>query len=120
MSQERPYIDKSTDELEIIINSNWNNLNILKVISFELEFRSRRKAQALFTRVSVHLKELEKQKEISVDYTVKNIADNSLINIIKYPEGILGYFGYKVGFSGVSENQRRQILKQILWRLCHL
>jgi hypothetical protein len=119
MSQERPYIDKSTDEIEIIINSNWNNLNLLKVISLELKLRSRRKAQVLFTKVSVQLKELAKQKEleeqkqISADYTLKSSGDNSLINIIKYPEGILGYFGYKVGFNGVSENQRRQILNQI-------
>jgi len=118
MSQERPYINKLAEDLEIISKSHWNNLNILKLISFELSFRNKQQARILSTKVSARIKELEKpelqrQKNI-VEYRNLEANKSDREHDINFSEGILGYLGYKVGYSGLPENQRHQILKRVL------
>ncbi|BAZ05888.1 hypothetical protein [Calothrix sp. NIES-3974] len=122
MSQERPYISKSTDELEIISNTHWNSIDILQLICEELKYRSKPKARALYTKVFARFQDLSAKKdwqksqnrEKFTNKNPENTVDNQLSDIIQYPEGILRHMGYRVGLSGLPENQRRQILKQVL------
>lgn len=124
MSQERPYISKSTDELEIISNVHWNNRDILQLICDELKFRSKQKARVLYTKVFARFQDLSAKKDLQKSQNREkfnnnnnnqdNTVDNQLSDIIQYPEGILRHMGYRVGLSGLPENQRRQILKQVL------
>lgn len=98
MSQERPFISKSTDDLEIISKASKNNLELLKLIESELKFRDTKKAQVLLTNISL---------------LIKNLESTKLDDIFRYEQGILRHCGYKVGLNGLGENQRRQILDRI-------
>lgn len=120
MYQERPYSHKSTDDLEVISTAHWNNIQVLNLIKYELKFRRKPKAQSFLIKISSRIQDLEKstgQKTpqfISTKFTNSTTSDNQLSSIIKYPEGVLKYLGYRVGEKGLPGNQRQQILKQAL------
>lgn len=106
MNEERPFISKSTDDLEIISKASKNNLELLKSIESELKFRDRKKAQILLTNISLLIKNIESAKPNSS-------SDSRSDDIFIYEQGILRHCGYKVGLNGLGENQRRQVLDRI-------
>jgi hypothetical protein len=110
-SKERPYINLIIDDLEALTNSEWNNVEILKKIRYELEFRSRQRSRDLSERVKERLTQLKGQ-HFSLSKTgseTNSFSDNSF----NYEEGLLGYYGYKVGIKGLPELERHKILDAV-------
>ena len=115
-SRKLSYIKCDTDELERIVNSEWNNPNILREIHHELEFRSRRKAQTLLIRISERLTELKVTTTFIWPTTNAPVGVGSQDlseDVFKYEEGLLKLYGYKVGVNSLPKNQRRQILDDV-------
>ncbi|BAZ16656.1 hypothetical protein NIES4071_85340 [Calothrix sp. NIES-4071] len=113
MNQKRPFISKSVDDLEIITKASKNNLELLKSIESELNFRDNKKAQILLTNISLLIKNIESVKPPSKNIKIGISSDSLSNDIFIYEQGILGYYGYRVGLNGLEENQRRQILDRI-------
>ncbi|PSB26539.1 hypothetical protein [Stenomitos frigidus] len=112
--QKRPYIECHTDELESMANSAWNDLKVLSEIRYELQFRSRAKAQTLLSHILQRLAELQDTRQFAWPSTtaragLQNLSDD----VFKEKEGILKLYGYRVGLNGLPEKQRRQILDNI-------
>jgi|688.fasta_scaffold294687_2 hypothetical protein len=115
-ASDRLYIKYSADELKTISNSNWNSLDVLKDIHYELGFRSRRKAHELRERISKRLAELQGTQFIWPT-TVANIGSQSLpSDAFKHEEGLLRNYGYKVGIHGLNQSERLEILNSIFLR----
>ncbi|MBD1823447.1 hypothetical protein H6F51_13240 [Cyanobacteria bacterium FACHB-DQ100] len=115
-SRKRPYIKCHVDKLERIVNSEWNNPDVLREVHHELQFRTRKKARTLLARISARLTELKDTKTFvwpTTTATVKVGSKNLSEDVFKYEEGLLKLYGYKVGVNGLPENQRRQILDDI-------
>ena len=55
----RPYIKCYFTELERIADAEWNNIEVLRKIHYELQFRSRKKAKVLRSRLHDRLSVLE-------------------------------------------------------------
>jgi len=115
-NRKRPYIKFPTNELEKTSNSEWNNPKILSEIHYELQFRSRKKAQTLLAHVSKRLAELQNTRQSTWPSTTARSGSKNLTgDVFKYEEGLLKHYGYRVGVNGLPENKRRQILDQIFF-----
>ena len=113
-TQKRPYIQLRFDELKRIADAEWSNVQILNKIHYELEFRSRKKAQALLReRIAQRLIKLQNLQFVWPTTIATTGSQNLPSNVFKYGEGLLRQCGYKVGVSGLPENQRRQILDSV-------
>lgn len=110
---ERPYIQCSTNELERIVNSKWNNTDALKDIHYELSFRSRRRAHELRGRISKRLVQLQGSQFVWPTTTAKVGLQNLPDNVFKHEEGLLRRYGYKVGIHGINQSERLKILDSI-------
>jgi len=74
-SEERPYINLFIGDIEVLTNSQWNNIEILKEIYYELGFRSRPRSRDLSERIKKRLIELK-------DQPFSHSRNGSEINII--------------------------------------
>jgi hypothetical protein len=110
-SKERPYINLIIDNLEALTKSEWDNIEILKEIYYELEFRSRPRSRDLSEHIKKRLIQL-KDQHFSLSKTgpeTNSFSDNSF----NYEEGLLGFYGYKVGIKGLPELERHKILDAV-------
>jgi len=110
-SKERTYINLIIDDLEALANSEWNNIEILKQIYSELEFRSRPRSRDLRERIKERLTQLKDQhfSLLKTGAETNRFSDNSF----NYEDGLLSYYGYKVGIKGLPELERHKILDAI-------
>jgi hypothetical protein len=110
-SKERPYINLIIDDLEELTNSEWNNIEILKKIYYELEFRSRPRSRDLSERIKKRLIQLKDQpfSPSKVGSETNSFSDDSF----DYEEGLLSFYGYKVGIKGLPELERHKILDAV-------
>ncbi len=113
--KQRLYLKYRTNELETIADSKWDNTEVLKQIHYELEFRSRKKALALRKRIATRLTQLqETETQFKWSKTTANPGSQNLSNdVFKYEQGLLKYYGYKVGRSGLSHRERWEILDRV-------
>ncbi len=113
--KQRSYLKYRTNELETIVDSKWDNTEVLKQIHYELEFRSRKKALALRKRIATRLIQLqETETQFKWSKTTANPGSQNLSNdVFKYEQGLLKYYGYKVGRSGLSHRERWEILDRV-------
>lgn len=109
----RPYIKCSTDELERIASSNWNNIDVLRGLSHELSFRSRKKSKDLEERISERLAAFECDSFSWPTTSIANGSQNLSGQAFKHDEGLLRHYGYKVGINGLSQKERIKILNLI-------
>ena len=110
-SKQRPYINFLIDDLESLTNSEWNNVKKLRDIHYELGFRSRKRSQDLRDLISKRLEDLEYD---DTKPTRNTFEQNSFSYIpFNYEEGLLGYYGYKVGMKGLSATERHKILDAV-------
>lgn len=116
-TQQRPYIEYRTDKLEMLAVSDWEDLRILEIIHYELEFRSRKKAVELRQKITTRLTELQRSQVEWPSTTVKvglsNLPGGTIEVDISYGEGILSHYGYKVGINGLSRKERWEILDRV-------
>lgn len=84
-SKERPYINLIIDDLEVLTNSEWNNIEILKKIYYELEFRSRPRSRDLSESIKKRLIQLKDQPFLlsKMGSETNRFSDNSF----NYEEG---------------------------------
>ena len=110
-SKERSYINLIIDDLEALTNSEWNNIEILKEIYHELEFRSRIRSRDLSERIQKRLIQLKDQpfSLLKTKSETNIFSDNSF----NYEEGLLSFYGYKVGTKGLPELERHKILDAV-------
>lgn len=114
--QNRPYIKYGTDELDRLANQAWHNPTVLVALQYELQFRSRKKAQTLLIRISERLAQLQ-NTEFTWPKTTATSGTQTLLNdVFKHEQGLLRNCGYKVGLNGLPEKKRRQILDDIFLR----
>jgi hypothetical protein len=112
--KERPYINLIIDDLEALTNSEWNNIEILTEIDYELEFRSRPRSRDLSERIKKRLIQLKAQPfSLSKDRAETNSFSDDSFN---YEEGLLSFYGYKVGIKGLPELERYKILDAVFTR----
>lgn len=112
-SKSRPYINYHLNEIERIVEAEWSNVQILSTICYELEFRFRGRSQALLARIKHRLTQLRNPQFAWPSTTANEGSQNLSSNVFKHEEGLLRQSGYRVGASGLPENQRRQILDRI-------
>jgi predicted DNA-binding transcriptional regulator YafY len=110
--KQRPYIKYRVDEIERIVALEWNNIEALNVIYYELEFRSRKKALDLRERIAARLIQLQ-DKQFSWSTTANPGSQNLPSDTFNYEEGLLRYYGYKVGINGLPESKRWEILDAV-------
>jgi hypothetical protein len=110
-AKERPYINLIIDNLEALTDSEWNNIEILKEIYYELEFRSRPRSRDLSERVKKRLLQLKDQPFLlsKIRSETNNFSDNSF----NHEDGLLSFYGYKVGIKGLPELERHKILDAV-------
>jgi predicted DNA-binding transcriptional regulator YafY len=113
--KQRPYIEYRFHEIEKIVDLEWNNIEILNAIYYELKFRSRKKALDLRERIAARLTQLQ-DKQFSWSTTANPGSQNLPSDTFNYEEGLLRYFGYKVGI--MPESKRWEILDKVF--LCPL
>jgi hypothetical protein len=65
--QKRPHIGSDFYELQRISYSNWNDIEILSEVHYELRFLSEQKGQDLCDKISLQLKQLQKQQPVPPD-----------------------------------------------------
>ena len=111
-TQQRPYIEYRTDKLEMLAMSNWEDLRILEIIHYELEFRSRKKAAELRQKITDRLAQLPTSHPWP-NTSANGGSQNLLGSSFGYEEGILRRYGYKVGINGLSEKERWKILDRV-------
>jgi hypothetical protein len=110
-SKERPYLNLIIDDLEALTNAGWNNIETLKEIYCELEFRSRQRSRDLSERIKKRLIQLKDQPfpPSKTSSVTNSFSDNSF----SYEEGLLSCYGYKVGIKGLPELERHKILDAV-------
>jgi hypothetical protein len=114
--KKRLCIKYSTEELEKIADSKWNNAKVLSEIHYELEFRSRKKALDLRERITTRLIQLQ-DTQFPWPTNIVNPGSRNISSDVFMPgEGILRQYGYKVGMNGLSENERWEILDTVFLR----
>lgn len=109
--KERPYINLIIDNFEALTNSEWNNIEILKEIYYELEFRSRPRSRDLSERIKKRLIQLKDQPFLlsKTGSETNSFSDDSF----NYEEGLLSFYGYKVGIKGLPELERHKIIDAV-------
>ncbi|WP_271255057.1 WYL domain-containing protein [Pseudanabaena sp. Chao 1811] len=109
--KERPYINLIIDNLEALTNSEWNNIEILTKIYYELEFRSRPRSRDLSERIKKRLIQLKDQPFLlsKAGSETNSFSDDSF----NYEQGLLSFYGYKVGIKGLPESERHKILDAV-------
>jgi hypothetical protein len=110
--KQRPYIEYRVHELEKIVALELNSIEILNAIYYELEFRSRKKALDLRERIADRLIQLQ-DKQFSWSTTANPGSQNLPSDTFNYEEGLLRYYGYKVGINGLPESKRWEILDAV-------
>ena len=111
-NDERPYIRQYINDLEDIVEENWDNGSVLFEVFSELDFRKpRKRPRELRKRI------LERLLELADEFfhwptTMASSGDGS-IEAEKWPKtGLLSYLGYHVGKTGLPTIKRREILDQ--------
>jgi hypothetical protein len=110
--KQRPYIEYRVHEIEKIVDLEWNSIEILNAIYYELEFRSRKKALDLRERIAARLIQLQ-DKQFSWSTTANPGSQNLPSDTFNYEEGLLRYYGYNVGINGLPESKRWEILDKV-------
>jgi len=112
--KQRPYLKYDIHELKGIATLGWNNIKILNEIHYELQFRSRKKSVDLRNRIAFRLNQLQGIQDRWPTTTIARKNDpNSAPPPFKYEEGLLKYYGYRVGINGLSQSERWQILDTV-------
>jgi len=116
---DREYIDKWADEIFYIAQENWNNLDLLKNLQAELNYRSSSAGVRVRNEVNKRIAELKAQEQFSFKWpsTYAPGGNGQLSgDQFWYKDGLLSYVGYRVGKThGLEEVKRQQILDYILF-----
>ena len=112
----RTYFNHKLNELRDITDKSWDDAKILGAVCNELAFRTSRKSQDLRGQVIKRLTQLQ-NKQFPWPTTIAISGLHNLPNgVFKHKKGLLKRYGYKVGESGLSAQQRRQVLDSIFRR----
>ncbi|WP_353259857.1 hypothetical protein [Prochlorothrix hollandica] len=107
-NRKRPYLTYHFDEIEKLAYSEWNNIQLLTEIHYELGFRSRKKPKDFRKRIEDRLAQLQ-----SLLPPNGSSSQDLPSGVFKRSEGLLSKCGYKVGESGLRESERRKILDSV-------
>lgn len=109
---DRPYIDLYWPKLAELVEENFDNIDMLRLLLYELGFRYRAGAKRIRERVIVQINQLDDQR-FTWPTTAAPVG-NGTINVNGWPKaGLLSALGYCVGTNGSDINARRQILDSV-------
>ena len=116
VSIERHYIQLRTAQLRELVEHTEPTVDLLHAVFVELLFRERRAARELRTVVGERLAVLETEyfKWPTVDACPGDGEFDD--SFFQYRQGLLGFVGYRVGASGVSQAQRQDLLDAVYKR----
>lgn len=105
----RPHSRLMTSELSALVEANSLDRIVLVSVFCELLYRDRRAAKELRGRIVEHLRRVRE----SFPWPSTDAPGSSQpldARFIPYERGLLGYLGYRVGSTGVSSDQREDLL----------